>query len=52
MKKLTASVVGGGIGGWLSMKGLLDSDSFELVAVADSSTQSYRDGMQVETLFG
>ena len=33
--KLTASVVGGGAGGQLSMRGLHDSDRFELVAVAD-----------------
>jgi predicted dehydrogenase len=32
---LTACVVGGGSGGRLSIKGLLDSDRFELAAVAD-----------------
>lgn len=33
--KLTASVVGGGTGGKLSMTALCDSDRFELIAVAD-----------------
>lgn len=33
--KLTASVVGGGSGGTLSMRALRNSDRFELVAVAD-----------------
>ncbi|MCJ7736590.1 MAG: Gfo/Idh/MocA family oxidoreductase [Anaerolineae bacterium] len=35
--KLTASVVGGGAGGKLSMHALCDSDRFELVAVADTN---------------
>jgi len=35
MQKLTASVVGGGAGGRLSIKGLMNSDYFELVAAAD-----------------
>ena len=35
MSKLTASVVGGGSGGKLSLRALHDSDRFELVAVAD-----------------
>jgi predicted dehydrogenase len=35
MRKLTASVVGGGVGGRLSMNALTGSDLFELVAVAD-----------------
>jgi predicted dehydrogenase len=35
MSKLTASVVGGGAGGKLSMTALRDSDRFDLVAVAD-----------------
>jgi predicted dehydrogenase len=35
MHKLTASVVGGGAGGKLSMTALRDSERFELVAVAD-----------------
>ncbi|MBM7564144.1 Gfo/Idh/MocA family protein [Paenibacillus sacheonensis] len=35
MTKLTASVVGGGQGGQLSMKALADSDRYELKAVAD-----------------
>ena len=41
--KLTASVVGGGSGGRLSMKGLLDSDRFELVAVADFNPEVCRE---------
>jgi predicted dehydrogenase len=35
MKKLTASVVGGGNGGKLSLKALANSEYFELVAVTD-----------------
>ena len=35
MHRLTASVVGGGAGGKLSMTALHDSDRFELVAAAD-----------------
>jgi hypothetical protein len=35
---LTASVVGAGSGGTLSMVGLRDSDRFELIAVADISS--------------
>lgn len=34
-KRLTASVVGGGMGGQLSIRALRDSDRFDLVAVAD-----------------
>ncbi|MDP9353469.1 MAG: Gfo/Idh/MocA family oxidoreductase [Chloroflexota bacterium] len=34
-KKLTASVVGGGVGGRLSMRALAASDHFDLVAAAD-----------------
>ena len=43
MDKLTACVVGGGSGGRLSMKGLLQSDQFELVAVADISPEVRRE---------
>jgi predicted dehydrogenase len=35
VERLTASVVGGGMGGRLSMQALADSERFELVAVAD-----------------
>lgn len=37
MKKLTASVIGGGAGGQLSLSALAASDHFELVALADLS---------------
>ncbi|MGH3145735.1 MAG: Gfo/Idh/MocA family protein, partial [Rubrobacter sp.] len=35
MEKLTAGVVGGGLGGRLSMRAIADSERFELVAAAD-----------------
>lgn len=38
MEKLTASVVGGGFGGRLSMQALIDSGHFDLVAAADLSS--------------
>ena len=41
--KLTACVVGGGSGGRGSMKGLLDSDRFELLAVADINPKVCRE---------
>ena len=43
MHKLTASVVGGGSGGKLSLKALHDSDRFELVAAADLKPEVCRD---------
>jgi len=36
MKKLTASVIGGGAGGQLSLRALASSDLFDLVALADT----------------
>ena len=40
--RLTASVVGGGMGGKLSMTALRNSDRFELVAVADNNPEVCR----------
>jgi predicted dehydrogenase len=39
MKKLTASVVGGGAGGQLSLRALAASQNFELVALADTRVE-------------
>ena len=43
MSKLTASVVGGGSGGKLSLRALHDSDRFELAAVADQKPEVCRE---------
>lgn len=45
--KLTASVVGGGVGGRLSMRALAASDMFELVAAADLRPEVCR-GLEAE----